>query len=875
MSESSSGDTRSLKEKLLGWLPRHHLTQLASEEDLEPQPDWSQEFWSPIDMDASSSDPVVTLCKLNFKKYSSAPHLYPMFRDLVGISDCFGSNKRREHLSRLLEEVAAKEGTPEGRTVPPSAFVFHESRVGSTLVANELASDPWSMVFSESAPAAAALLNYSPECDNLGNCQKNIDLFRKIVTLMGRSPFHKRLFFKFQSATVPHMHIALEAFPKTPWGFVFRQPVQTMMSHLDPQKGSLGAPCLRSMRDTPKEVVDSLTEVVGSGFRANAPKEAWCAAHLNMLCTHALNSFSKYSVYAEDSASNTGTGNSNSNERTSSMRGMLINYESLPGVIPRVFLPMAGITPSTTWIRSMSAESTFYSKGRGKVASFKGDSEDKEQRSTQAIQQYAKSLLESNFVKLKQLSMDSLNQVAPEIYNSLVTSASKNTDSEPDWSILSVIPPKGFKAKYLRNLSKKEKNLISARYAQTDGSVPEQARQQVIPADGSKDSVAFLEAAKKAQSDPKRINSGENSNSAETEEEDDDDSAEGTKDNDSYFGHSKFPKVPYAPWAPFANTHSSKPFDKFDCPDTPPPGYPHTYFMTDITANWNTDSTEIPPFHYDSLCHFDYSNQTEFTKALAYRTAELPFVVYNMPEVDKVARQWSDIDYLHKKLGNKKYRTELSKDNHFMYWMGGGPRRLRDGQQWTPPTDIVSVTFEHWLEMAIKGQNKTLENRTHEYFRLSSDMGNPWLFDELPFFQPKPSFFVVDPKEQKGIHCRFGMRSVIAEAHFDGSRNVIALMGGMRRYILTHPDQCVNMHMLPYGHPSSRHSEIDWSKPDPVKFPNWLKLKGNEVIMQPGDVLYLPTFWIHYIISLDINYQCNTRSGKTNHFDADIRKCGF
>ena len=124
-------------------------------------------------------------------------------------------------------------------------------------------------------------------------------------------------------------------------------------------------------------------------------------------------------------------------------------------------------------------------------------------------------------------------------------------------------------------------------------------------------------------------------------------------------------------------------------------------------------------------------------------------------------------------------------------------------------------------------------------------------------------------------YCRFGMRSVIAEAHFDGSRNFIVLLGGLRRYILTHPDQCVNMHMYPRGHPSGRHSAIDWSKPDPVEFPNWLKLRGNEVIMQPGDLLYLPTYWIHYIISLNVNYQCNTRSGRTSDYDEDIKKCGF
>ena len=149
------------------------------------------------------------------------------------------------------------------------------------------------------------------------------------------------------------------------------------------------------------------------------------------------------------------------------------------------------------------------------------------------------------------------------------------------------------------------------------------------------------------------------------------------------------------------------------------------------------------------------------------------------------------------------------------------------------------------------------------------------LYDELPFFKPKESLFIVNPREQRGIHCRFGMRSIIAEAHFDGSRNSVVEIGGMRRWILAHPKQCSNMHMLPRGHPSGRHSEIDWSKPDNEKFPNFQKIEGNEVILQPGDFLYIPTYWIHYIVSLNINFQCNTRSGRTSHYDQDIHKCGF
>jgi hypothetical protein len=83
--------------------------------------------------------------------------------------------------------------------------------------------------------------------------------------------------------------------------------------------------------------------------------------------------------------------------------------------------------------------------------------------------------------------------------------------------------------------------------------------------------------------------------------------------------------------------------------------------------------------------------------------------------------------------------------------------------------------------------------------------------------------------QQKGIHCRFGMKSVIAEAHYDGSRNAVVQLRGMRRWILAAPNQCGNMYLLPMGHPSGRHSDVDWSKPDWAKFPKFEKLQVSPV----------------------------------------------
>ena len=97
------------------------------------------------------------------------------------------------------------------------------------------------------------------------------------------------------------------------------------------------------------------------------------------------------------------------------------------------------------------------------------------------------------------------------------------------------------------------------------------------------------------------------------------------------------------------------------------------------------------------------------------------------------------------------------------------------------------------------------------------------------------------------------------------------------------------MYLLPMGHPSGRHSgdacnfdpackdspnSVDWSNPDLRRWPKFRDLLANEVILAPGDFLYLPTHWFHYIISLGLNYQCNTRSGRGNEYAKTVRKCG-
>ena len=72
-----------------------------------------------------------------------------------------------------------------------------------------------------------------------------------------------------------------------------------------------------------------------------------------------------------------------------------------------------------------------------------------------------------------------------------------------------------------------------------------------------------------------------------------------------------------------------------------------------------------------------------------------------------------------------------------------------------------------------------------------------------------------------------------------------------------------------------RHVKGDWSEPDYEKYPKLAQAVATEVLLEAGDVLYLPSYWFHYIISTGTSAQCNTRSGAAIRGRDIIRECGF
>eukprot|EP00977_Amphora_coffeiformis_P023005 scaffold12058_cov163-Amphora_coffeaeformis.AAC.2 len=366
-------------------------------------------------------------------------------------------------------------------------------------------------------------------------------------------------------------------------------------------------------------------------------------------------------------------------------------------------------------------------------------------------------------------------------------------------------------------------------------------------------------------------------------------------------------------------------FDPFECPDTPPPNYPWHYSLVDMLKEWpvdqlhwpaattydnnninNTSSDHQHPYLYHSLCIFDWDRPEHRERMRRYQIDfDVPFVLRNQPEFVQAAERWMNPGYLQGLIGNEPQRNEHSfQSNHLPFWRTQGLRNLPS--DWKAPTENVLMTYAEWSERADAmdrvvaqqqqpGQPPAHAQLDHYYFRLNAKdkHRNGYLYEELPVFDPALSYdvenlFMLHPNEERGINCRLGMAGNVAEAHYDYSSNWITLLGGHRRYILAHPRECHNLALFPKGHPSARHSSVNWSE----IFPGSTNDGGSsttshaaeqalsaavatQVILQASDALYLPTNWLHFIVSLDRNYQCNARSGIRTEYNSFIEECGF
>ncbi len=127
-----------------------------------------------------------------------------------------------------LDVLAQRAGSHPG--LPLRGIVFHLSRCGSTLTAQALTALPDSVVLSE-PPALDTLLQWLVASPGYG-LEAGGAVLRGLVAALGqpRRAHDQRLFIKTDCWHICHIDRILGAFPGVPWLFLYRNPLEVLVS---------------------------------------------------------------------------------------------------------------------------------------------------------------------------------------------------------------------------------------------------------------------------------------------------------------------------------------------------------------------------------------------------------------------------------------------------------------------------------------------------------------------------------------------------------------------------------------------------------------------------------------------------------------------
>jgi gluconate kinase len=174
--------------------------------------------WTPVRVDWDAGEGTVDWCWTEGFEFTK-----PAFTQTI--EQCLREPYRllfrhRTALDALDDFAAANPG------LPPAGFVFHMSRCGSTLVTQMLAQSSSLLTIAEAPSIDGVLRGPAPAEDR-------VRWLRSVVTAVGQSrrPTQRQLVVKLDAWHAGEMALVRRAFPRVPFLFVYRDPVEVMVSH--------------------------------------------------------------------------------------------------------------------------------------------------------------------------------------------------------------------------------------------------------------------------------------------------------------------------------------------------------------------------------------------------------------------------------------------------------------------------------------------------------------------------------------------------------------------------------------------------------------------------------------------------------------------
>jgi len=210
----------------------------------------------------------------------------------------------------------------------------------------------------------------------------------------------------------------------------------------------------------------------------------------------------------------------------------------------------------------------------------------------------------------------------------------------------------------------------------------------------------------------------------------------------------------------------------------------------------------------------------------------------------KAASKWNP-GYLKNKV---KQLTKVYK-NSYPYF---GPYydTTRPLSQWTSPSNryASNVTISSSKFFNHISDESSSDPKHFLYYSGEIERFGKWALDDI-----SPYADLISPMpESSSINVWIGQKGVIAHCHYDGYHNFYVQLRGRKKFTLFPPSSWAHLQVFPFLHPSHAQCQVNVSEIDVSQIPG-----AQQVVLNAGDVLYLPPLHFHHVEAVDESVSLN------------------
>ncbi|XP_072020295.1 HSPB1-associated protein 1 homolog [Amphiura filiformis] len=255
----------------------------------------------------------------------------------------------------------------------------------------------------------------------------------------------------------------------------------------------------------------------------------------------------------------------------------------------------------------------------------------------------------------------------------------------------------------------------------------------------------------------------------------------------------------------------------------------------------------------------DSSKDPKYLNKLVMHDIDKPVVFHGLIQ-NWPASEWTP-ELLTSVLGDKEVKIRI----------GLKEAKQWESTQWEADCSYETTTltnFCSWLNQSgdkpqdRRGDNPLLQYDPEKYWCYVDYKYMAQLFEDHPDILQaiKWSDFGFETRDGKQSTIWIGSQGATTPGHYDTyGCNLVAQIYGRKKWHLFPPSQSAALYQtrIPYEE-SSVFSPINISKPDSTKYPQFTSTTPYIVTLDPGDVLFVPHHWWHFVETMETSISVNT-----------------